>query len=325
MGHMKRIAQPAVVLGLLAVVGFWLGQGPVYGAVNTYIDDVRLTSLADLVVYDDLYVKFGTSAPFMTRYNSGSTRWELVDSAGNVMFYVVDAGTTGTTTFNGNLRGGAAAAWNLQANTGQSLVLNSADGTGRVTVASTGLVTVTNNLEPEADGTRALGGAAKQWSNVYSVLGTFSGDVSVGGGDITSSTTTTNVINATSTTVNAFGAATTLVVGAGTGTTTVGNNLKADSVIATTLVTATANDTSPSVSGTNTLVIPNTWTAANNITALDDGTAGQLLTIIGGDSDCVITDGSALKLAGNWTAAANATLRLIYDGANWYECGRSAN
>lgn len=96
-------------------------------------------------------------------------------------------------------------------------------------------------------------------------------------------------------------------------------------VRSSTVTTFTANDTSPSVSAGNTFKIPGTWTAANNITAFDDGAAGQRIVIIGGDDDCVVEDGGTLALAGNWTASAGDVLELVHDGTGWYEVGRSDN
>ena len=93
-------------------------------------------------------------------------------------------------------------------------------------------------------------------------------------------------------------------------------------------VTATANDTTPSVGLANLIVIPGTWSAGNNITTFDGGFAGQRITIIGGDSDCVVVDNAAANmfLAGNWTATAAATLELVStNGTAWYEVSRSAN
>jgi len=91
------------------------------------------------------------------------------------------------------------------------------------------------------------------------------------------------------------------------------------------VVTFTANDTTPSVAGGNTFIVPGTWTAGNNITMFDDGQTGQTIRILGGDSDCVVVDGGNLKLAGNWTAAAGATLTLtMFTSGVWYEVGRTA-
>ena len=54
------------------------------------------------------------------------------------------------------------------------------------------------------------------------------GDVAVNGGDLTTTQTTFNLLNATATTVNFAGAATTLEIGAATGTTNINNNLDVD-------------------------------------------------------------------------------------------------
>ncbi|CAB4134994.1 Tip attachment protein J [uncultured Caudovirales phage] len=55
--------------------------------------------------------------------------------------------------------------------------------------------------------------------------GKFSGDIAVNGGDITTTQTTFNLINATATTLNIGGASTATNIGAATGTTTIGNDL----------------------------------------------------------------------------------------------------
>jgi hypothetical protein len=54
---------------------------------------------------------------------------------------------------------------------------------------------------------------------------TLPGDLAVNGGDITTTSATANVVNATATTVNIGGAATAMTIGATTGTTTVRNDL----------------------------------------------------------------------------------------------------
>lgn len=57
---------------------------------------------------------------------------------------------------------------------------------------------------------------------------TLTGDLAVNGGDLTTTDTTFNLVNANAATVNAFGDATTVSIGAGTGTTTVNNDLVVD-------------------------------------------------------------------------------------------------
>ena len=58
--------------------------------------------------------------------------------------------------------------------------------------------------------------------------GVFTGDVAVNGGDITTTATTFNLVNATATTLNIGGAATAIDIGAATGTTSVNNALSVD-------------------------------------------------------------------------------------------------
>ena len=70
-------------------------------------------------------------------------------------------------------------------------------------------------------------GAATGTTNINNNLDV-DGDVNIDGGDLTVSTTTFNLANATATTVNAFGAATTIEIGAATGTTNINNNLDVD-------------------------------------------------------------------------------------------------
>lgn len=152
-----------------------------------------------------------------------------------------------------------------------------------------------------------------------------SGNLEVDGGALSTTSATFNLLNGNATTVN-FGGEADVNVGGSAKTVYVQGHMKTGHVFSMpTATTFTANDTSPSVSNSNVFKIPATWTTGNNITALDDGVAGQRVTVIGGDADCVFVDGGALKLAGNWTAIANYTLELLYDGTNWYELGRSSN
>lgn len=203
----------------------------------------------------------------------------------------------------------------IQAGSGQSLYLRGPGGTNVLRVDSSNIITCYSALIPSASATRDLGSAANLWRNLY-----LSGDAQIDGGDVTSAATTFNLLNATVTTMNFGGACTTLNVGAALCDFKVAGRIRA-----TTVTTFSANDTTPSVAAGNVFVVPGTWTAGNNITAFDDGGAGQVITIIGGDSDCVVVDGANLKIAGNWTAATDATLTLVFNGTNWYEIARSAN
>jgi hypothetical protein len=214
-----------------------------------------------------------------------------------------------------SITGSAGADLGLQAATGQNLVLRNTSATAIFYISSAGLPVFSGTPIPSSSNTYDVGSSTYKFRNLF-----LSGDVTVDGGDVTSAATTFNLLNATVTTLNLGGAVTTMNVGAALCDFKVAGRIRA-----TTVTTFTANDTTPSVAAGNVFIVPATWTAGNNITAFDDGGAGQVITIIGGDSDCVVTDGSALKIAGNWTAAADATLTLAFNGTSWYEIARSAN
>jgi hypothetical protein len=103
------------------------------------------------------------------------------------------------------------------------------------------------------------------------------------------------------------------------------DGIEVGSQFSSTVTTFTTNDTTPSISGGRLFRVPGTWTTGNNITMFDSAVAGQEIVVIGGDSDCVVVDGGHLALAGNWTAAAGKTLRLVFDGTDWYETSRADN
>ncbi|MBN2310870.1 MAG: hypothetical protein JXR94_17985 [Candidatus Hydrogenedentes bacterium] len=94
---------------------------------------------------------------------------------------------------------------------------------------------------------------------------------------------------------------------------------------ASTVTVFTADDTTPSVAAGNVFKVPTTWTAGHDVTALDDGAAGQIVYVIGGDGDCAFTDGAGLQLAGDWTASPGDALTLAHDGSGWVELARSDN
>lgn len=67
-------------------------------------------------------------------------------------------------------------------------------------------------------------------------------------------------------------------------------------------------------------------TGTTNITSITSTNvpAGTVITLIF-DGILTFTDGSNLKLAGNFVTTADDTITLVFDGTNWYECGRSVN
>ena len=130
-------------------------------------------------------------------------------------------------------------------------------------------------------------------STVFSVSnggnGTFSGDLAVNGGDLTTTQTTFNLFNSTVTTANLLGAATTIEIGASTGTTSINNSLTVDGNV--TLGTA----------------------------------AGDTLTILGDDTDITFSDSAfttctaletvsgVLKCGTDDSGGSTPTLQDAYD------------
>ena len=100
---------------------------------------------------------------------------------------------------------------------------------GTATVDTTLFVDGTDDASSATTGAVQVVGGVGIGGTLY-VEGTtvFAGDLAVNGGDLTTTATTFNLINANATTVNFAGAATTLEIGAATGTTNINNNLDVD-------------------------------------------------------------------------------------------------
>ena len=122
-------------------------------------------------------------------------------------------------------------------------------------------VTVTGTAGEGWSPTVSIGQAVGTSDSVSFSGGTFSGDVAVNGGDLTTTATgTATLFNANATTLNIGGAATTLSIGAATGTTTVNNNL----VVSGNLT----------VDGTTTALNTATLEVEDNIVLLNKGVTG---------------------------------------------------
>lgn len=88
-------------------------------------------------------------------------------------------------------------------------------------------------------------------------------------------------------------------------------------------ITFPVGDTTPSVVDGNNFKTANT--SVTTITGFDNGTAGQEITIIFTDANTSVSDSGSIKLSGSFSSTANATLKLIFDGTNWFELSRSFN
>jgi hypothetical protein len=91
--------------------------------------------------------------------------------------------------------------------------------------------------------------------------------------------------------------------------------------------TYTAGTLTPSVAGTNLLVISNV-APTKTITNFLNGVTNQVLTLVFNDANTIIQSNVNVRLAGgaNFAATQYDTLRLIFiTGSGWLELSRSAN
>jgi hypothetical protein len=95
------------------------------------------------------------------------------------------------------------------------------------------------------------------------------------------------------------------------------------------VVTFTAGDSTPDVSGGTVFKTANLVRSPADIGRLDGGTAGQTITIIIQDASTDFSHGSRLNLSGgvDWTTCTTGdTISFVcIDGVTWYETNRSDN
>ena len=220
-------------------------------------------------------------------YNTVATTVNFAGAATDIQI----GSATGTTNVNNNLDvdgdvnidGGdltvSTAIFNL-ANTTATTVNFAGTATDIQIGATTGTTNVNNNLDVDGDvnvdggnittnqasfnlininaTTLNIGGAATA-IDIGASTGTTSinnnldvdGDVNVDGGDITTNSTSFNLINTTATTVNFAGAATALSIGSSSGTTTVNHNLTVTGDLTVNGTTTTINATTVTVDDKN--------------------------------------------------------------------------
>lgn len=84
------------------------------------------------------------------------------------------------------------------------------------------------------------------------------------------------------------------------------------------------DDLTPSVATGNIFKTATGHGAAKDITMFDEGYNGQIITIISSNpaNATTIKDGGNLLIGGDWVDGAEKTLKLVFDGTNWYEISR---
>ena len=213
----------------------------------------------------DMSNVFASATPTITSLNTSGD----VSVGGNLT-------VTGTTTFNGG-----------------TITMGDADTDNVVFGAD-----VNSNILPNTDNTYALGSSSKKWSDVRSVLltttsdATIGGDVAINGGDLTTSQTTFNLLNATATTLNIGGASTATAIGAASGTTTVKADLTVDGDV--------------QVKGGDLTVSTSTFNLANT-TATTLNIGGAATTVSIGANTGTTTVNNNLTIAGDLTVSGDTT------------------
>ena len=183
-------------------------------------------------------------------YNLGSTTQEWKDLFIDGIAYI-DGLSADSANINGNLNVNGITTLDSATVDGNLTVTSNATISGNVTVngnttlgdATSDTITATarlaSSIVPSTNNTRDLGATGLEFKDLYiDGIGyidtvnadtvTVTGDVAVNGGDITTSVTTFNLVNATATTVNIAGAATTVEIGSAAGTTSINNSLTVD-------------------------------------------------------------------------------------------------
>ncbi len=176
---------------------------------------------SDATITGDLAVNGGNLTTSATTLNLFTGLAATVNFANDGTTISIGKGGAGTTTIN-----------NANTVVSGDLAVNGGDlTTNQTTFNLVNATATTVNLGGAATAVEI--GAATGTTSVNNNLtvdlnATVTGDVAINGGDLTTTATTFNLVNATATSVNLGGAATAVEIGAATGTTSVNNNLTVD-------------------------------------------------------------------------------------------------
>ncbi len=229
-------------------------DGNTISSTNTDGDiNIDPNGTGEIVIPDDTYLTFGTSKDTKIKYDETTDdRLEITGADWNFaddVAITIDDDTVSTSSSTGALivSGGVGIGKDLYvagsayigtiASPSDFTVSGDLDVQGgdiNVTQVATNI-----NLKDNTSGALVIKEGTNQYINITTTdnteLITFStanvdidNDLNVDGGDLTTNSTTFNLLNTNATTVNAFGAATTVEIGAASGTTNVNNNLVVD-------------------------------------------------------------------------------------------------
>lgn len=187
-------------------------------------------------------------------------------SNGELEFYAEDAAGTGTTKVAGLNR-------------------------TRLTVPIATASTTTTDGALIVTGGVGIGGTVNVGTNLN-----VTGDVAVNGGDLTTTATTFNLVNANATTVNLASAGTAVNIGAASGTTTIKNNLQVDG--ATTITGNVTNTGNLTVTGNFTVNGTTTTINSNTITVDDKNLALASVAAVTGLSGTIASTATTTTVTG---------------------------
>jgi len=223
------------------------------------------TETAAGVIYNSGTVAF-------TGARTGETITAASDKGTDVVFYFSGSNAgVGTAGSNATLFGGNVI-------TSGSFSIKTASGV-IASISNGGVISGSSDLQAGANLT--VGGT----STLVGVVSA-SNDLAVNGGDLTTTSTTFNLVNTSATTVNFAGAATTLEIGAATGTTSINNDLTVDgnttlgnAVSDTTTVAGSLAVNGTSGAGTNKITSTQTSFDLLNTTVTTLSVAGAATTV----------------------------------------------
>jgi hypothetical protein len=288
------------------IVGATTGIANIRNATTNVIGNATvggtLGVTGDTTLTGDLAVNGGditTTATTATVFNTNAT---TVSAFGAATTLGIGA-TTGTLTLNTPTVVGSQSTQDLYNTTATTL-----NFAGAATTLTIGAVTGTANIRNAT--TNIIGNATIGGTLGVTGAVTFTDDIAVNGGDITTTATTATVFNTNATTVDAFKAATDLEFGATTGTLTLNNPTVVGSQTTQDLYNTTATTVNFAGAATTLNIGADTGTVTiNNNTVNLEGNVNINKTTpsTNSTSGALIVDGGA-GVAGNLNVAANSQI-----------------